>query len=188
MTVQLKRESVVAMGTSDSLSSSSSSFRAQEPIPPEQSRAPAAAGGGTWSASSSSRQRLARLLSQLEELRLWSEAELQTLQAGLSARISELEGEIHRLESRAPSEGDHDVPGKIARQLQELAARGDAVYGLLVTTLAESSDRLHPPNVGGGEPDAVQKSRMEQIGGSSPVIRPGQPGNSRGHRVAGTTK
>jgi hypothetical protein len=135
--------------------------------------------------SSPSRHRLARLQSQLEELRLWSEAELQTLQAGLSARISELEGEIHRLESRTPSEGDHDYPGKIARQLQELAARGDAVYGLLVTTLAESSDRLHPPNVG-GEPDAVQKSRMEQIGGSPPVIRPGQPENSRRHRVAGT--
>jgi hypothetical protein len=93
--------------------------------------------GGAPRASESRRQRLAHIRSQMEAIKLWSDAQIHTLQAGLYSRIAELEAEIHALESRSPEEGDYDDSDAIAWKLQELADRGDAVYDLLVSMLPE---------------------------------------------------
>jgi hypothetical protein len=89
------------------------------------------------SSVSSRRQRLAHILSHLEDIKLWSDAQIQTLQAEFYSRIAELEVEIHALQCRSPEDGDHDYSGAISGKLEELAARGDAVYDLLVSMLPD---------------------------------------------------
>jgi hypothetical protein len=131
------RESMVAMGTSDS-----SSFHVQEDAN-VQSQLSAGA-----SSITSRRQRLAHVLSQMEEIKLWSDAQIRALEAGFYNRIAELEVEIHALESRSPEDGDHDYSGAIAGKLEELAARGDAVYDLLVSMLPDGGRGSAPSNDG----------------------------------------
>jgi hypothetical protein len=155
------RESIVAMGTFDSSASSSMPDDVAEP---EQLPADA-------SSVSSQRQRLAHILSQMEEFKLWSDAQIHTLQAGFYRRIAELEIEIHTLESRSPEDGDHDYSGAIARKLHELAARGDAVYDLLVSMLPD------------GGRSSTPSGSMEN--GETNGVMPEPPLNSLEHPVAG---
>jgi hypothetical protein len=148
------------MGTFDS---ATSSYVQEDAAEPEQ--LPADAPG-----VSSRRQRLAHILSQVEEIKLWSDAQIHTLQAGFYSRIAELEVEIHTLESRSPEDGDHDYSGTIAGKLQELAARGDAVYDLLVSMLPDGG-RSSAPSGG-----------MEH--GEANGVTPEPPVNSLEHPVA----
>lgn len=71
------------------------------------------------SSVSSRRLRLAHILSQMEEIKLWSDAQIQMLRAGFYSRIAELEVEIHALESRSPEDGDHDYGGAIRLSIIE---------------------------------------------------------------------
>jgi hypothetical protein len=150
------------MGTYDSSASSSMPEDAAEP-----EQLPADASG-----VSSRRQRLAHILSQMEEIKQWSDAQIHTLQAAFCSRIAELEVEIHMLESRSPEDGDHDYSGTIAGKLQELAARGDAVYDLLVSMLPDGGRSGIP--LGGSED-----------GEASIGVTPEPPLNSLEHPVAG---
>jgi hypothetical protein len=124
------------MGTFDS---SATTYRQEDAAEPEQLPA------GTAS-TSSRRQRLARILSQMEQIKQWSDAQIHTLQDGFYSRIAELEVEIHALESRSPKDVDHDYTSAIAGKLQELAARGDAVYDLLVSMLPDEGRSSTPPS------------------------------------------
>jgi hypothetical protein len=149
------RESTVAMDTSDS----STSSYVQEDAEQDQLSTGA-------SSVSSRRLRLAHILSQMEEIKLWSDAQIQMLQAGFYSRIAELEVEIHALESRSPEDGDHDYVGALAGKLEELAARGDAVYDLLVSMLP----------VGGrsGSPSSDDKE-IGEANGVTPEPEAGSP-------------
>jgi hypothetical protein len=122
------------MGTFDS---SALSYRQEDAAEPEALPA-------DTSSLSSRRQHLAHILTQMEEIKRWSDAQIHTLQAGIYSRIAELEVEIHALESRSPEEGGHDYSGAIAGTLQELAARGDAVYDLLVGMLPDAGRSRAP--------------------------------------------
>jgi hypothetical protein len=119
---------MVAMGTSDS----TSPYVQEDGAEPKQQLRQ---NGNTG--TSARRERLAYILSQIAQIKLWSDAQIQVLQAGLYSRIAELEVEIRALVSQSPEDGDYDYSGAIAAKLQELAARGDAVYDLLVSMLPD---------------------------------------------------
>jgi hypothetical protein len=116
----------------------------------------------------------------MEEIKLWSEAQIHTLQAGLYSRIAELEAEIHALESRSPEDVDVDYSCAIACKLQELADRGDAVYDLLTSMLPEGVRSQTPSNTNAGNGEAgAYSSRVITASTLEPVESPPE------HLVAG---
>jgi len=176
-----KRESMVAMGTSDS----ASSYFQEDGAEPELQRK---GDSGTYTR----RERLAYILSQIEQIKLWSDAQIHMLQAGLYSRIAELEVEIRALESRSPEDGDQDYSGAIAARLQELAARGDAVYDLLISMLPVGERNGSGTLPDSGTPSSGVKDGEEAGGTSGPAtgdgsgwVTPEPEAGSPEHPVAG---
>ncbi len=89
--------------------------------------------------------RLRQVSARIEQLKIWSDAQLQVLQTQLNTQIAELQIEIAKLQSESPAPGTTDYAARIEAQLQELSAKGDAVYDLLRGTAAGTSDRTFRP-------------------------------------------
>lgn len=88
------------------------------------------------------KQHVARISAQIEELKVWSYSQHRLLRSSLDAQIVELQSEITLLESEIAAGTSNEYAGKIARQIEELTAKGDAVYELLLAVLARRGDKV----------------------------------------------
>lgn len=82
-----------------------------------------------------------RVSAQIEELKLWSDAELARLRSRLHAQIGRLQTEVAQLHVESPAESTTDYAARIEAQLTELAAKGDSVYELLRSSLEKAVDK-----------------------------------------------
>ncbi len=85
--------------------------------------------------------RMERVSAQIEELKLWSDAELARLRSRLHAQIGRLQTEVAQLHVESPAESTTDYAARIEAQLTELAAKGDSVYELLRSSLEKAVDK-----------------------------------------------
>jgi len=103
--------------------------------------------------TASLRLRLEQVSIQVEELKVWSDAQLRLLQNRLHAQIAQLQSEIARMQSEPLVEGPGDYSARIETQLQQLAAKGDAVYDLIRRQLEQQSGQLPRGDVPGRSGD-----------------------------------
>ncbi len=80
---------------------------------------------GQWSAD------LLRIAAQIEDLKARIESESRQVYASLSAEVAALQSELERLEAAVASDDEDVHARRIARQIEELSAKGDAAYQLL---------------------------------------------------------
>jgi hypothetical protein len=83
---------------------------------------------------------LARIAAQIDDLKARIDTESRTLHASLSAKVTELQFDLEKLEAEMDAAvGDSHVR-QIAVQIAELSAKGDAAYQLLQTEMAVQLD------------------------------------------------
>lgn len=88
------------------------------------------------------KEQVAHISAQLEELKAWSDSQHRLLHTRLDTQIAELQSEIKQLESEMAAGTSNEYVGRISRQLEELTAKGDAVYDLLLAVLAQRSQKV----------------------------------------------
>ena len=91
------------------------------------------------------RRTIATLETRVEKLQVRSDAEFRRLHSRLDAQVDELRGELRKLAAAVEAGNPDAYTQRIAAQLDELRAKGDAAYHLLQATL-KSTDHNAPPN------------------------------------------
>jgi hypothetical protein len=76
------------------------------------------------------RRTIAGLEARVEELKVRCDAEYRRLHDRLDTQVAELRGELRKLEEVEVSDSDANAQ-RVAAQLDELRAKGDAAYDLL---------------------------------------------------------
>jgi hypothetical protein len=89
---------------------------------------------------------LARIAAQLDELKARSDEEYRVLQADLDGQIKELQAALRALEVEVAAMRPDAYARRVAAQIEELKAKGDAAYDRLQAGIPGPIDRspLHP--------------------------------------------
>ena len=90
-------------------------------------------------------EHIARISAQIDELKVWLDAEQRSLYSRLEAQIGSLQSEIAKLvDMEAASGTTSTYASQLAMQIEALRARGDAVYDLLLSALTKPSQSPEP--------------------------------------------
>lgn len=97
-------------------------------------------GGEPW------RAELARIAAQLDDLRARSDEEYRMLHADLNAQIAEIRVALHQMQADVTSLRPDAYAQRVAAQIAELKAKGDAAYERLQTITPDTTDQIsqHP--------------------------------------------
>lgn len=88
------------------------------------------------------RDAIARIAAQIDSLRSRIDSESRLLHGKLSAEIALLQADLRDLETEMFTAGPDMYARQIARQIEELRAKGDAAYDLLQASVATESDTI----------------------------------------------
>jgi Skp family chaperone for outer membrane proteins len=83
---------------------------------------------------------IARLTAQIDSLRTRIDSESRMLYAKLSAEVAELQSDLRTLEITVLTTSSDVYTRQIAKQIEELRAKGDAAYNLLQASVATPID------------------------------------------------
>ena len=105
-------------------------------------------------------EHIARISAQIDELKVWLDSEQRSLYSRLEAQIGSLQSEIAKLLDMEVASGTTGTyASQLAKQIEALRARGDAVYDLLLTELTEPSQRAEPSRTSARD-DRPRRSRL----------------------------
>lgn len=77
------------------------------------------------------RAEIARLMSQIDDLRAGIDSDMRNLRIYFESQIAALQAEVKLLETQAVAAGADAYVSKIEQQIAHLQAQGDAAYALL---------------------------------------------------------
>lgn len=83
---------------------------------------------------------IARIAAHIEELKIWFDAECRLLQANLDAQIAEVRNDLKRLKAEVAASQPGPYALRVAAQIEDLKAKGDAAYERLQAQLAAHED------------------------------------------------
>lgn len=89
---------------------------------------------------------IARLTSQIDDLRAGVDSDVQNLRIYFESQIAALQAEVKRLETQAVAAGADAYISKIEAQIAHLQAQGDAAYALLQDDLKSRPDSANSTN------------------------------------------
>jgi hypothetical protein len=87
-------------------------------------------------------QEIARITARIDQLKSWFERECQLLQTNLDIQIAEVRNDLTRLQAEVAAAQPGAYALKVAVQIEELKAKGDAAYEQLLAQFAARRD--HP--------------------------------------------
>jgi hypothetical protein len=96
---------------------------------------------GTQDKSEPWRVELARIANQLDDLKARSDEEYRVLHGILDAQIAELQASLRKLEDEVVSMRPEAYARRIAAQIEDLKAKGDAAYDRLQASVPGPSDQ-----------------------------------------------
>jgi hypothetical protein len=93
------------------------------------------------------RAELARISSQLDELKARSDEEYRTLHSALDAQLADVQAALQRLNAEVASLRPSTYARRVEVQIEELRAKGDAAYERLQASMPARVDQASPhPN------------------------------------------
>lgn len=87
-------------------------------------------------------QEIARIAARIDQLKGWFERECRLLQANLDLQIAEVRNDLKRLQAEVTAARPDPYAMRVAAQIEELKAKGDAAYEQLQAQLVAHED--HP--------------------------------------------
>ncbi len=87
--------------------------------------------------------KLARITAQLDDLRARSDEEYRVLHSELDRQIADLRATLHRLEARVEAMQPDAYAKRVAEQIEELKAKGDAAYERLQSNVPGALEEPH---------------------------------------------
>jgi hypothetical protein len=81
-------------------------------------------------------QEIARITARIDHLKGWFERECQLLQANLDVQIAEVRNDLKRLQAEVTAAQPGAYALRVAAQIEELKAKGDAAYEQLQAQFA----------------------------------------------------
>ncbi|HEX9415016.1 MAG TPA: hypothetical protein VF916_16050 [Ktedonobacterales bacterium] len=90
------------------------------------------------------RVELAHIVAQLDELKARSDEEYRVLHAVLDAQIEDLQAALRKLETQVDAVCPDAFAKKVAEQIEELKAKGDAAYDRLQARMPGPVDQRPP--------------------------------------------
>lgn len=86
------------------------------------------------------REAIARIATQIDDLKARIDTESRTLYTKLSTEIAVLQADLRNLQVEVSATGPDYYVRQIAEQIEELRAKGDAAYDMLQTSMATQLD------------------------------------------------